>query len=428
MFKEYVKMTTTLPQLVSIDCARPLGALEQFLSLIDQHRPGHFAVAAHIVGHAPVSAWREALDKLQERHPLLSVAIETDDAGTPCFQTFEDVRIPLSVKSEPTVSSWKAEIAREIATPFDSRQAPLARAVLIHGRGESVFIFTAHHSIADGISSVYAIRDVLRALSGESLEPLPVAPALEQLVHLSGRAAHDANGATQPGSPQNERPGVFRVIDDSMPHVETLSLTPEMTRTLTERARKERTTVHGALCSALVLAGRNSSRHWNDSPVRVMSPFNLRRDLGIGEDCGLFVQAGIFPMNPRSIADFWDAARFAKTALVEQQSLDRVATRLELLEQTVNAGLDVQGAAQAVIHGYPHELLLTNLGKLPIQLNYGSLGLKALWGPSVLVGLEGAQTVGVATTNDSLCLIHTSYTPIPSLLPRAADILELVCE
>jgi hypothetical protein len=421
-------MTTTLPQLVSTDCARPLGALEQFLSLIDQHRPGQFAMAAEIEGYASVSAWRTALDQLQERHPLLSVAIEADAGGAPCFRTFEDVRIPLRVKSDPGVSSWKAEIAREIAAPFDSRQAPLARAVLMQGKNESVFIFTAHHSIADGISSAYAIRDVLRALSGESLESLPAAPALEQLVHISPRAAHGANGATQPGGPKNGRPGVFRAIDDSLPHIETLSLTPEMTRTLAERARNERTTVHGALCSALVLAGRDSSRHWNDSPVRVLSPFSLRKDLGIGEDCGLFVGGVVVSMNHSAIADFWDAARFAKASLAEQQSLDRVAARSEGLEQAVNAGLDVQGAAQLVIDGFANELVLTNLGKLSIQFNHGSYRLKALWGPSVLMGLDGAQTVGVTTTNDSLCLIHTSFTPVPSLLTRAAEILELACE
>lgn len=39
----------------------------------------------------------------------------------------------------------------------------------------------------------------------------------------------------------------------------------------------------------------------------------------------------------------------------------------------------------------PHELLLTNLGALPIGTSYGSLTLKSLWGPSVLFGFEESR-------------------------------------
>ena len=46
--KEYLEMTTTLPEPCLIDCARPLGGLEHFFSLVDRHRTVHFAMAAQI--------------------------------------------------------------------------------------------------------------------------------------------------------------------------------------------------------------------------------------------------------------------------------------------------------------------------------------------------------------------------------------------
>ena len=92
----------------------------------------------------------------------------------------------------------------------------------------------------------------------------------------------------------------------------------------------------------------------------------------------------------------------------------------------MNSGIDVDGATQ-VARRISCELLLTNLGKLSVQYDFRSLKLKALWGPSALTGFDRGQTVGVTTTNDSLCLLHTSFTPIPSLLPRAAQILQLAC-
>jgi hypothetical protein len=177
-----------------------------------------------------------------------------------------------------------------------------------------------------------------------------------------------------------------------------------------------------------VLAGRESSADWSDSPVRVMTPFNLRNELGIGEDCGLYVWAASVSLNPRTPADFWEIARFAKSSLAEKQSLRRVATELKGLEQAMNSGIDVLGAAQVFAQVLPFELLLTNLGKLSVQFDTGSLRLKALWGPAVLMGFENEQTVGVTTANDSLCLLHIAHTPIRFLLPRAAEILQLACK
>ena len=422
-------MTTTVPQPCSIDFVRSLGGLEHFFSLIDQHRPVHFAMAAQIEGPTSIAAWRLALDKPQKRHPLLSVGIETNGGGpAPYFQASSNIPIPLRVIPWPTVSTWETEVARELATPFALGQVPLARAVLMHGPFESVFILTTHHSIADGLSSAYAIRDVLRALTGETLEPLPPNPALEPLVYMSQQAADDARASAQSQTPDQGPQMTFRTMDNLLPNVEALSLTPEMTRTLIERARKEGTTVHGALCSALVLAGRESCSDWNHSPVRVMSPFSLRKELGIGEDFGVFVWAAGVPMSHGRLADFWDMARSAKSSLADRQLPARVALEMEGVEQALNSGIGVDGAAQILAQAFSCELLLSNLGRPSVQFDSGNLRLKAMWGPAVLMGFDKHQTVGVTTANDSLCLLHTSFTPIPSLLPRAAQILQWACE
>lgn len=86
------------------------------------------------------------------------------------------------------------------------------------------------------------------------------------------------------------------------------------------------------------------------------------------------------------------------------------------------------GASQILAQAFPCELLLTNLGRLPCEFDCDDLKLKALWGPAVFMGFEGEQTVGVTTTNGSLCLLHSSFTPLPWLLPRTERILRSVCE
>jgi hypothetical protein len=417
----------TISEPRSVDFARPLGGLERFFWLTDQNRPVHFAVAAHIEGRTTLQGWRAALDAVQDRHPLFSVAIETSDSNTPHFRTVTDARIPLRIVRAARLSNWSSEMAWELATPFHAERAPLVRSVLLHGEDESVFILSAHHSIADGLSAAFIIRDLLRALAGERLEALPPMPAQEPLVYLSQQAPADPENLGTPEAPQQGRPVTFRTLD-SLPTIDAVRLTPELTSMLVERARKEGTTVHGALCAALVLAGREASRDWNSNQVRILSPFSLRKQLGVGEDCGAFVWATGVRMPLTPVAEFWEMARFAKSSLSGKQPLERVAIEMQSLAQAMESGIDVAGASQLLAQGFPCELLLTNLGNLPIQFDTGELKLKALWGPSVLMGFEGEQTVGVATTNDSLCLLHTSLAPISSLLQRTERILRSSCE
>jgi hypothetical protein len=63
--------------LQSRDLLRPLGAFEELFCLFDQHFPTNHAFAAQITGHTTVQQWRDALDAVQQRHPLLSAAIDT---------------------------------------------------------------------------------------------------------------------------------------------------------------------------------------------------------------------------------------------------------------------------------------------------------------------------------------------------------------
>jgi len=133
-------------------------------------------------------------------------------------------------------------------------------------------------------------------------------------------------------------------------------------------------------------------------------------------------------MDPPASADFWDLARYAKSSLTAKQSPQRVAREMKGLEQALEAGVDVDTASQILAQGFPCELLLTNLGSLPIQADDGGLKLKSLWGPAVLMGFEGEQTVGVTTTSGALSLLHTSFAPLPSLLQGAERILRSACD
>lgn len=53
---------------------------------------------------------------------------------------------------------------------------------------------------------------------------------------------------------------------------------------------------------------------WNN-PVRIDSPVDARRLLPLGENYMLFAFGGIVAVNPDTMPDFWDVARFMKSGL-----------------------------------------------------------------------------------------------------------------
>jgi len=409
---------------------RPLGSFERLLWLLDQASPRHFSLAAQIEGPTTVGDWRAALDHVQRRHPFFSVCIEKDRDSNPQFRQVPDKPIPLRVvRVGSTQPHWLTELLqREVATPFDPGLAPLVRAVLMHEPHRATLILSAHHSIADGLSLTFAIRDMLLALSGNPRDPLLVTPSIESMLDSVHSSPIDLASTSEGSEIEETRPSVFRSRHGLMPSVRGLSLSAELTVKLRKRAQQEETTVHGALCAALVLAGRQAIGEWEDKPVQVLSPIDMRKLLGIGEHCGLFISAGSVSFKPNGETAFWELARFAKSQLAGAQSGDGVTSAIHAIQEAVSKGLGVEAAMQLAAHGFAYEAMVSNLGNLRYETGFGEFNLKAMWGPAIGGSFEGGRTIGVVTLNDTLHLLHTSYAPVPFLLEGIEKVLLAACE
>jgi hypothetical protein len=408
------------------DTIRLLGSFEHMFWLIDQNRPVHFALTAQITGKASPDDWRQALDRVQGRHPIFSVCIEGSPGSVPRFRQVA-AAIPLRIVEGNPRTSWGAEVGEELATPFDPSQAPLIRALLIQDSQSTAFTLVAHHSIADGLSIAYAIRDTLSAISGGLLEPLPLSPSQEEILGACGGPTAVAGASEQQGHARAENPATYRPLDDARPTVKGLRLAPALTENLRHRAQREGTTVHGALCAALAIAGRKVSADWQEIPLRIASPISTRQILEVGESCGVFLSAviGVFDWEP---VDFWRVARDAKTVVAPGQTRDGVAALLSAFEEVVGNGAEIPAAAEFIAAVFAHEATLTNLGVLTFDSRFGPLQLEAIWGPAVLLGMLGEQTIGVATINGSIGLTHTGYAPPEGLLEEMRNVLIEACQ
>ena len=405
---------------------RPLGAFEHFFWLIDQDHPVHFALTAEIAGKTVPADWRDALHRVQLRHPLLSVRIEGTPPSVPHFRRAGAAEIPLRIVQGDPATDWEAVVAEELATPFDPGQAPLIRAALIPGRDRAALTLVSHHSIADGYSLAYLIRDILQSLAGIDLEPLPLQQSQEELLALNYGPMLDSVAANRQWNPIGSQPMSFRPRDNAKPKVRGLRLPADFTSILKNRARQEGTTVHGVLCAALVIAGRKVSLSWRDRPVRILSPISTRKMLGAGESCGIFLAGADDTFIPE-ISEFWELARLARSGVNNAQAYDSVAAGYSGLQRVMDDGPDVAAASQFLAVAFARDAMLTNLGVLPFDCRIGALKLEALWGPAATEGFDGSQTIGVATVDGSLSLTHTSHTPPDGLLQAMRSVMVQAC-
>ena len=391
-----------------------LGPSEHYFWLSNQTSPKHFVVAAQIGGFTKVASWQVAFTAVQQRHPLLQVCIAEDQVGAPYFRRLNEPGIPLRVVHGGVSENWEREVSRELATPLPLKGGPLVRVALMHEENRSTVIVSAHHSIADGLSLTFIVRDLLRALSGGSLEKLQLTPSQEDLCEARGAAPVGVE--PNPPTLQSARPGRLPDRSRSAPSVQSLRLSAEISGELRNRARQERTTVHGALVASVSLAGRQISSEWMEEPVRVISPVDNRKLLGLNDECLLSIVFPITEHGPRRDAQFWDVARGVTRDLAPARTKNGVAATFAAFGQLISSGPDVKAISQFELQMCANEMMMSNLGVLPIETNFGDLILEAFWGPSVLVGIEGEQMIGAATLHGAIHLLHSSYTPIPLLL------------
>jgi hypothetical protein len=398
---------------------RRLGALEELVWLYDQASPFHFVMGATFVGVGTAAPWREVLEVLQWRHPLLRVRIEREASAHPTFVTDEVADIPLRMSDADI--GWAGEMSRELQMPFDHRNAPLIRAVVCGDRTGCTLLLTVHHAIADGISLTWVFRDVLLLLSGQKLEPLAAPVSQDEILGNAFRAVPEKPARAVPAV--TAIGGAFR----ERLQVQHRLLSRDVTTALAEKARSEGTTVFGALSAAAILGGRSLSNRWRTEAVRFLCPVSSRRHAEVQE-----VVRAYFNIVPIHLAaelsfDLWELARYCKKAVLPAQSREGAKAMAQQL-----AGLLETGPGPAAVSDFMHDHFashgsLSSIGAIPYATRGRDVELTAIWGPALSTGVDGEQYLGAVTLNGKLHLTNTSSLPIGGLLSEMEAILAGAC-
>jgi hypothetical protein len=403
---------------------RPLGSFEELLWQMDKRSPLHATLAAHVDGSTTIEEWTAALEQTRRRHPLWSAVIAQTDNGAPFFRDMREPGVKLRIIKGEFTQAWEREVARELSVRIDAESGPLIRAVLMHTDASSMLILSAHHSICDGKSLAFAVRDLLQALSGQKLKRLSLHPSQEDTLGMGSKS----RGASQRAWRRTEMSAVatvYRSKSSIVPEVRSLQFSYAFTGALRKRARQEKTTVHAALLAAAGMVARRNPDYASGRDLHLCSTISNRSRLGSPEDCGVFFTACDFPLPDHPAYDLWNLARRSKEMLIVGQSDCGVKGVLGAVDGIVQSGLDAYSTGEEGGKLFLFDIHLSNLGAVEIPTSYGALSLRQVWGPGVLIGFEGEQTLGVSTLNGRLCLLHTSHSPLPDFLEQIESTLNL---
>jgi NRPS condensation-like uncharacterized protein len=399
---------------------RFLGTEEHFFWLSDQVVPFHFVLSAKISGNFTLDQLRRSLAQAQMQHPLLRVGIAIAETGYP---KFVEQAAPIPFRQVPRENDhcWHREVEIELSRSFDWQIAPLIRVVVLHSERESNLIVTCHHAIADGMSVAYLIRDIVKGLESKetNLNALSQSRPIEQLIPLAERATIPQATLLHNYS--------TRISSRPRPTIKTALLSSELTQQVCDRARKENTTVHGAICAAFLLA---MARQRGPS-LKCQSPVNVRSQLTplVGEMMGLYMSVAWTRHELDESSSLWNIARSLKSQLLESTMPSQTYELIRQLQMQTASLPNAQTFFQEVHQ--EEDLIVTNLGRLPFGQQFGSLRIEALFGPAALTGGKNEQLVGVATLGNQLSLMvcHPSTTTSETEVTESLeDTLKLLSE
>lgn len=417
---------------------RPLSAVERWYWMCDQLSTLNVISRVQVSGALAPDLLRDALDQLAGHHPLLGLAITTDEDGTsPRWVSARGRPIPLRHVTAQDEDQWIREVnEHELVEAVDWRAGPLARAVAI-ARPDDVhdLLVVVPHIIADGTTVLSLATEWLTtaaalAAGGSVPPPGRTLPPIAEMLPAehqgeSGAARLAEQHARDEALVAAGRPGrivpLQRVpMEQRRTRLVHRELSAEQVDQLVRVCREEGVTVHGALAASVVRAAASAMAETGSvhSPLfAVGSPIDLRPHLVppvAPTEVGTFVAT--VPSVVDCTTSFWDTAREVNQDLSERRAQ---GDPFCLVSMVTSACPEDLAAARPFMEfmeeNGPINLVVSNVGRHELAQQIGQ------WRVSDAQFLTGISVNGylVATVNTTQGRLFWNFTHIADALPDA---------
>ena len=389
--------------------------------------PLNVVMVAKIRGPVDITKIGAVLDKLRNRHALLSARIIFDKSNVAWYVSKNVPEIPIKIIQRNESDQWVQTAKEEYKTTFPINTGPLLRFSLLHGSDKSELVICAHHAICDGISITYLIRDFLKLLNtpGQEIDLLPAPPSInnetvpsppsygfiaKMIMGLMNRIWSKKKIKFSSSDLDNLHSAYWSKNKDI--NILSWALSQSDTTALVSRCRDNNVTVNTALWTAFlaaqhdILGGTKPYRSTAGLAVSIRDRLNEP----VGEGFGFYASSMTVNLKHDSKKKFWDMAKImhrkimnslAKTNpfgmlvadLLHPTLIDSLYfSKYGLMSSRMSDKLLKKMMWDKMSYGYA----ITNVGNMTIPVRYGQLQLESIYGPFVYSDVN-EKTVGIIT-------------------------------
>lgn len=411
---------------------RKLGLVENLFKILHDLGGMIDVNVVRISGELTPDILKQALDFLQQRHPMLQVHIVELSDGV-YFESEGTTKIPLRVLEKQHENHCLEIAEEELHQRFSGGVDPLCRLTFLRSSESNDMIdiiATFHHAITDGMSCMHFIHELLtycQQVAESSLisevVTMPLLPPIENFVDRNSiRKNQQKEGVQQPGN-EIIKPRLIIEEDSSQEERRTRilfkSLTKENTICFINKCKQEKTTVHGALCAAMLFAVAKfvDSIDTNDS-INLLygSNVSLRKychpEINHEYIGCLISLLTIMHTLDRDIS-FWDLARECKLKLNE--AIDK-GVHIDKISgdnlNHINKNVIIQMSEFNM--GRTDTFNVSNRGTYKFLDNYGIFQLKEVYFNTGIHIIGSCFWLGVATVNEQLFCSFAHVVPLLS--------------
>ncbi len=378
---------------------RPLGAAEEIFWRLDDSSPMNCLAVCDIAGGITEEDVRAALISVQKRHPKLRVKVSDRGSEKPWYVSGVG-GIPLVVLDNGIDSL--AYIQKDLLIPFDSEKGPMVRCALkCQDDGTHKLYLNIHHSISDGASAAFILRDIVKAAGLYRETGACELEELQPVEYFRDRFPGSVKGLLgffrylytifrlvfgilPLGAPK------FLKVKDNVPVEDrelvilTKKFESSLMTALHSKAKEEGTTVHGALFSAIVLASAKDINEGEPVCVGCASSVDMRQKLvpTVGEDVGYFVSVVGSGHKVSSNDSLWPLARAirdeAKAALSRKMDMILMPFPYRIhawMGRRIGRKNSAKYAKYLEGAHNPPCIVLTNVGNVGIETQHGPFSI-----------------------------------------------------
>lgn len=386
---------------------------------VDPETPVNCVFAAKIKGEIPEQNFKTALEKIQQKHALLRVVIDSKSEKYPFFIEEKEIApIPLRIVERKTDQDWLTESQKEWKILFEEEKTPLARVVWVRGQDVSEVFWVIPHCISDGTTGVTLMKELLQLLDNPALELEPY----EAFTSVDEFLPSNFNVKSKKFKAKlyltfarfffmlQQKSKKRNLGKDYVLHQK---LDPATTTQITQKCKVNGISVHALLCSAFMQAFQEVKG--KEAKGKVISPVDVRHFIPEIKEDHLFAFAPTVDLAiKKGSSDLLNNAKYIKEDLVQKIGKMEARELLWMGEQ-MHPIVDRMISMLKSSNG-GHDVTLSNMGRINIPNDYKNFSIDTIFSPTVAFPWLNSNTLVTSTYNHQMDFIFLSN---EDFLPQA---------